>query len=542
LKNYLLNIFVALIVTLTFTTCSQTTNNNNNVFYINQNTGIENLDPAFSKSLYTMWHANQMFNRLLETDSNLKIAPSLAKSYTISADRKQYVFNLRTDVYFQDNEIFMNGKGRKMIAQDVAYSFTRIIDAATSSPGAWIFNGKVDSLQPFVALNDSTFQLNLIQPFNPILNILTMQYCSIVPYEGIEKWGKDFRAHPVGTGPFMLEYWDEGNVLVEAKNKNYWEHDAQGVRLPYLDALKFTFVDSKASEFLMFMQGKIDFMNGVDASFKDQILTKQGALKTEYQNKMVLKKGPYCNVEYIGILNDNNNNNAFPILKNKAIRNAINKGFDKQKLVTYLRNNIGTPANSGMIPKGLLGFDSVQQKISLYSTTEAKKLLSNIYKSEKLKVQVPDMYEDRCSFMSNQLQDIGLTIDVEQMQQSLLRESISDSKLGMFWATWIADYADAECYLAMFYSKNGAPPNYSRFKNDAYDKLYEQCLQVQDEKQKENLYKAMDKIIREEAPVIPLFYDEVLNFIQPNVQGWKTNALNVISLKKVRKDKSILKH
>jgi oligopeptide transport system substrate-binding protein len=535
LNKQLLYLICTVLIFIIFNNCNCKTVNNTNVFYINQNTGIENLDPAFSKSLFTMWHANQMFNRLLETDSNLKIAPSLALSYTVSADRKHYTFKLRTDVFFQDNPIFASGKGRKMVAQDVVYSFGRIIDATTNSPGSWIFNGKVDTLQPFVALNDSTFQLNLLQAFNPILNIVTMQYCSIVPHEAIEKWGKDFRAHPVGTGPFMLEYWDEGNVLVEAKNKNYWEYDAQGVRLPYLDAIKYTFVDSKASEFLMFMQGKIDFMNGVDASFKDQILTKQGQLKKEFEHKIVLKKGPYCNVEYIGILNDKSNSNAFGMLQNKDIRNAINKGFDKQKLVTYLRNNIGTPANCGMIPKGLLGFDSVQQKTSLYNTAEAKKLLSNIYKAEKLKVQVPDMYEDRCSFMSNQLQDIGLGIDVEQMQQSLLRESISDSKLGMFWATWIADYADAECYLAMFYSKNGAPPNYSRFKNETYDKLYEQSLQVQDEKQKENLYKAMDKIIREEAPVIPLFYDEVLNFIQPNVQGWKTNALNVISLKKVKK-------
>jgi oligopeptide transport system substrate-binding protein len=118
----------------------------------------------------------------------------------------------------------------------------------------------------------------------------------------------------------------------------------------------------------------------------------------------------------------------------------------------------------------------------------------------------------------------------------MLREKISQSTAGLFWATWIADYADAESYLSMFYSKNTAPPNYTRFANAAFDKLYEASLQEQNEAKKQEQYKTMDKIIREQAPAIPLFYDEVLHFLKPNVQGWESNGLNMISLKKVWKN------
>ncbi len=101
-----------------------------------------------------------------------------------------------------------------MTADDVAYSFRRVMDPATASSGAWVFNGKVDPETGFTALNDSTFRLRLLQPFQPIMGILSMQYCSVVPKEVVAHYGKDFRKNPIGTGPFKFFYWDEGQALV----------------------------------------------------------------------------------------------------------------------------------------------------------------------------------------------------------------------------------------------------------------------------------------------------------------------------------------
>ncbi|MCB0742215.1 MAG: ABC transporter substrate-binding protein, partial [Chitinophagaceae bacterium] len=95
----------------------------------------------------------------------------------------------------------------------------------TASPGAWIFNNKVDTIQPFKAIDDTTFQLQLVRPYLPILGILSMQYCSIVPHEAVEKYGIDFRRHPVGTGPFQFVTWEEGQALIMKKNLYYFESD-----------------------------------------------------------------------------------------------------------------------------------------------------------------------------------------------------------------------------------------------------------------------------------------------------------------------------
>jgi peptide/nickel transport system substrate-binding protein len=202
-----------------------------------------------------------LYNTLVEVDSNLQLQPSLASRWQISEDRTTYTFYLRNTVYFHDNEAFAQGKGRRMTAADVVYSLQRITDPHTASSGAWIFNDRLDTAHAFTALNDTTFVLRLRKPFQPILGILSMQYCSIVPHEVVEKYGRDFRRHPCGTGPFQLFVWEEGQSLVLHKNPHYWQQDSNGKRLPYLDAVQVSFFDNKATEFLQFRQGMLHFVN-----------------------------------------------------------------------------------------------------------------------------------------------------------------------------------------------------------------------------------------------------------------------------------------
>ncbi|MEI9810541.1 MAG: ABC transporter substrate-binding protein [Bacteroidota bacterium] len=335
---------------LLLTSCYSKVKSGKQIFHYNETTGIATLDPAFAKNQSTMWPAHQLFNTLVEVDDSLHFVPSLAKRWEISADRLRFTFYLRDDVFFHDDAAFPGGKGRKLTAKDVVYSLARIIDKKTASPGSWIFNRKVDTLQPFTAIDDTTFQLRLLKPYNPMLGILSMQYCSIVAKEGVEKYGSDFRRHPVGTGPFQFVAWEEGQALVLKKNQHYFEKDSAGNTLPYLDGIKITFYDSKATEFLLFRQQQISFINDIDASFKDEVLTKKGTLRKEWEDKISLRVNPYLNTEYLGILVDTAN----ALVKNSSlrlrkIRQAINYGFDRRKMILYLRNSLGTPAESGFV-------------------------------------------------------------------------------------------------------------------------------------------------------------------------------------------------
>ena len=217
-----------LVSAIFFWGCKDHNHTNKKIFRYNESSGIASLDPAFAKSQSVMWMIHQLFNTLIEVDQDMQLVPAIAKSWETSADNLSLTFHLRNDVYFHDDPAFSGGKGRKLVAADVAYSFNRIIDKNSASPGSWIFNSRVDSIKPFNALDDTTFQLKLLRPFQPILGILSMQYCSIVAREVIEKYGSEVRRHPVGTGPFAFVAWEEGQALVLKKNIRYHERDSFG--------------------------------------------------------------------------------------------------------------------------------------------------------------------------------------------------------------------------------------------------------------------------------------------------------------------------
>ncbi|MEP6928281.1 MAG: ABC transporter substrate-binding protein, partial [Ginsengibacter sp.] len=451
-------------------------------------------------------------------------------------------FHLRNDVFFQDNDAFPNGKGRKMIAQDVAYSFKRIMDKNTASSGAWIFNGRVDSMNAFSAIDDTTFQLKLGAPFHPILGILSMQYCSIVPREVVEKYGKDFRTHPCGTGPFQYVAWEEGQALILKKNPLYFETDSTGKRLPYLDGIKVSFFENKATEFLEFQQGRLDFINDIDASFKDEVLTKKGGLRKEWQGKIVLVKHSYLNIEYLGILNDTTleivRNSP---LKNLKIRQAINYGFNRRKMMLYIRNSIGIPAESGFIPAGLLSFDSTAVIGYRYDPGKALQLLKeagypNGVGLPVIKLLTIPVYAEFATYIASELQQIGIKIQVETIQKSLLLEETAKSDALFFRGSWIADYPDEENYLSVFYGKNPAPPNYTRYKNAEFDKLYERALAEKNDSLRIQIYQLADQLMIKDAPVIPLWYDMIIRLVKPYVKNFTPNSINLLELRKVRLD------
>lgn len=519
--------------------CTQKKHSEKKIFRYNQPEGISSLDPAFAKNQAVMWGVHQLFNTLVAVDEHLQITPSLCKSWSVSKDGLTYTFILRNDVYFHANEAFAGGRGRKLVASDVVYSLQRIITPATASPGAWIFNHRVDAVNGFSAPDDTTFQLKLLRPFPPIIGILSMPYCSIIPHEVVEKQGIQFGRQPCGTGPFRFTRWEEGQILLMAKNENYFEYDNTGNRLPYIDGIRISFLDNKATEFLEFTQGKLDFVNDIDASFKDEVFTKTGELRKEWQGKINLTKHSFLNTEYLGFLSDTNS----PLLKNhplgnKAVRQAINYGFDRKKMMMYLRNSLGIPAVNGFIPAGMPSFDSAKVIGYDYNVPKARQLLekAGFPGGERLpviKLLTIPLYAELGSFVAKQLEDIGIKIQVEVVQKSVLLEQTAKSQALFFRGSWMADYPDAENYLSVFYSRNPAPPNYTRYNNPEYDKLYDKALLEENDSTRFELYRQMDNLILADAPIVPLWYDMVIRLSHPRIRNFIPNSLNIPELKRV---------
>ena len=521
--------------------CRQVYDNSDKmIFRYNESSGINSLDPAFSAGQSIIWPCNLLYNGLVDLDEQMRVVPSIAKSWTISPDGTVYTFTLRDDVYFHQTDFFP--QKRKVTADDFVYSLGRIVDGSVASPGAWIFQKvKRDSegKPAFKALNDSTFQITLSEDFPPFLGILAMKYCSVVPKEVVEKYGKDFRTHPVGTGPFKFQIWEEGVKLVLRKNPDYFETDEEGNRLPYLDAVAITFIVDKQSVFMEFMKGSLDFMSGIDACYKDALLTKTGELNPDYADRVQLLTGPYLNTEYLGfMLKDDGQDN--PLLK-KEVRQAINYGFDREKMMRYLRNNTGYPGTSGFVPMGLSSFDTSKVKGYNYNPAKALELLAKAgYPNGKglspIPLSVSANYLDISQYIQHELEQIGIPVTLDVQQAAQQRQMMRNYQLPFFRGSWICDYPDPENYLSLFYSKNLQPngSNYTHYVNPEYDKLFEKSQRCLNDSLRNLYYTQLDAMLMEDAPVVVLYYDKVLRFTSINVEGLGTNPINMLDLRRVK--------
>ena len=584
------------------------------IFKYNESAGILTLDPIYAKDLPHIWACNQIFNGLVAFDDEMNVVPAIAKSWDISDDGMTYTFVLRDDVYFHEDTCFavkstrqqvnkttssdaLNASTRKVVAEDFVYSFNRVLDRKLNSSGSWIFS----NVYSFHAINDTILKIELIRPFPAFLGILSMTYASVVPKEAVDFYGTEFGRHPIGTGPFKYQYWKEGVKLVFRKNPNYFEFeettrqqdneiisqqdnestrqqdnklennsltcrlvDSEPQRLPYLDAVSISFIIDKQVAFMEFVKGKFDFMSGIDARYKDELLTRDGQLRREYEDDIYLIREPYLNTEYLAFFLGEND--TLGKERSLALRQAVSYSIDREKMLRYLRNGIGTPGNYGIIPVGLPGSETISQQDNEttrqqnnglennsgnrrlgdletqsigypYNPKKAERLLKdNDLLGYELKLYTTQDYIDIAKFVQSALTEVGLNCKVEEMMPAALREKRANGNLPFFRSSWVADYPDAENYLSLFTTNNFTPqgPNYTHYSNAKFDELYQKSLTCNDIEERARIYHEMDSLMMTEAPVVILFYDEVLRFVNKNVEGLGSNPTNMLNLKKVK--------
>jgi len=516
-------------------------NESRTVFRYNEHAGITSLDPAASRNFEHNWVINQLYNGLVQMSDALEIQPCLAKSWTISEDGMTYTFLLRRDVFFHENEVFGADKTRKVTAADFVYSFNRLNDPRVSS--AMSLLGNVDKARGFEAPNDSTFIIHLKESFSPFLGILTMKFFSVVPKEAIEKYGDDFRTNPVGTGPFVFKLWEEGTQLVMLKNENYFESEGED-RLPYLDAVSVSFIKDKETSFMQFMKGDIDMISGLDAFTPNEVLDDKGKLKPYYADKFRLQTQAYLKTDYLGFLIDPKAEavKKNPILK-RAIRRAINYSIDREKLIKHFRRNLGVPATAGFIPAGLPSFNAIQVKGYSYNPDKARDLLLEAgYPDGKglpeITLYTTESYLDMFEFIQSQLADANIKIKIEVEKAEILTQAVKDNKVPFFRKSWVGDYPDEENFMSLFYSKNFSPSgfNYTHYSNAVFDKMYEQARVTLNDSVRKSLYQKMDQMLMDDAPIVPLYYDEVVRLVSKKIDGLTTNPMNLLNLKRVKKN------
>ena len=573
-RNVLRHLFTSLSIALLFTGCGEADRGDapeqsgelssepryGGIFRMNVLRGDpKGLDPVLVDSKHADDIASQVFDKLVDLNDSLKLVPELARSWEVSEDGLSYTFNLRTDVNFQDHEVFSGGKGRRMTAEDVKYSLTRCCDPRERSKAFWGFRGKVvgadayydaaaagrpiDGVDGFVVLNDSTFRIDLIEPYAPFIYVLVNSLGSVVPREAVERFGIDFARNPVGTGPFAFDYWTEGGELVLLRNPNYWESDERGNRLPYLDSLAFTFITDDNTQFQNFVTDRLDeLFNIPTAQFETVLNTETLELLPEYE-RYKLQTVPAMLTWYFGF------NNRKPPFTDVNVRRAFNHAIDRASIVRFTLNNSPyAPAVHGLTPPvfpdypidQIQGYDlDVERAQAMlaaagYPNGEGfPEVALHIYNEPRL-VEVAEAVQAQLK------QNLNIDVPIRQMAFPQLIDLAESGQIG-FWGTrWYGDYPDPETYLNLLNGQivpddpnEPSNPNSSRYDDPEYNEIFNEAMRTIDYLARMTKYLEAEQVAMDDAPILPLFYERHYRLLQPWVHGLRIDPMARYNLKRV---------
>ncbi len=447
-------------------------------FHINETADIRSLDPVQMNDQTSVQVGENVYDRLLEFDEKLNLIPGLSAMPVISNGGLTYTYHLRTDAYFQDDPCFPGGKGRRFVASDVVYCFTRALDRTTNTGAEPYFRyikggeeyylsnklppGGISGLQ---APNDSTVVITLIKPFSPFLFYPAVGFAFIYPHEAVEHYGRDFVFHPVGTGAFQFARYKQAQYCTLVRNPRYWKFDSAGNRLPYLDTIQFSFIADNKVELQQFQANKLDHVYRIPSEFFQDMVDTNKELRGKWK-KYHLVHVPALAVQFYGF------NTRDSIVSNRHLRRAIAFAIDRQKIIRYvLKGQAAETGIHGIVPPAMPGYpvDSVHgfsfhPDSALAELALAKQELNG----GRADGTIPDLTlyfnagggrntEVAEAIQSQLKENLGLTVHLQLLEFSELTPRVDDGKAPFFRLGWIADYPNPENFLNLLNGKNIPP-------------------------------------------------------------------------------------
>ena len=480
------------------------------------------LDPAYSTDIYSITLIQQIFDGLVQFDQNLNVVPALATSWKVSSDGLVYTFSLRQNAHFHN--------GRQVTANDFVYSFTRILDPKEESSALGFFarvkgasayrKGEIDEVAGLKALDSHTLEITINEPFAAFLSVLAMFNSKVVAREEIERWGKDFGRHPVGTGPFRLASW-EGDQIVLAVNPEYYEGR------PYLDRVVYTIYAGAQYDKIYddFVAGRLEEA-AVFGPHREKL-----AFTTKYQ----FYRKPSLSLQFYGM------NCLNKALKEKKVRQALNYAIDKERIVREVYQNQFLLAAT-ILPPGMPGYFPENRAYD-YDPDKAKNLLNQAgFGSSGAKLSLTVLSASRSNaaqqemaLIAEDLAAVGVELQIRyESDWPTFEAALSDDNLQLYRYAWIADIPDPDNFLnILFGSKSGY--NFMRYSDPRVDSLLSQALVETDVLTRVELYREAERIVLADAPLIPWIYLTFESVFQPYVKGLEISALGgpYIPLKKI---------
>jgi peptide/nickel transport system substrate-binding protein len=464
-------------------------------------TDIVGIDPHKVTGEISMIVLNNIYERLVDLDEKNMPMPGLASKWSASSDGLVYTFHLRQGVKFHN--------GREMTADDVVYTYNRLMDPKTKYP----FSPQVQNIKEVKALDKYTAQITLKAPSITLMVYMSNPYGThaIVPREEVEKQGGTL-TRPVGTGPYkFVEYVPDKHVIIE-RNKDYKGSNLPtsgtgGMKPAYADRIKFVPIKDAAVRSMALKSGDIDF-----------------TLRVAWEEIDDFKKDPNIvthvspGLAYVMLMfGVNTSTNKF--IRMADFRRAVGHCLDLQELVdgSVFGNSVVNPSLVNVV---LPFYSEVHKKGYGKDLKKAKELLKKVgYDGTPVKVGVTKVY----------LNTYKTAILVEQMLGEAGIKVQLDVKE---WPALLQDYRTGNHDILSFIASGMTDPclnmvrvhskrNFVGYKNEKIDGLVEKAEAISDFATRKKLYEQVHEIMLEDVPILKLYDHSVAPATRKYVKGFK---------------------
>ena len=489
---------------------------------------IQTLDPARATSGSEIMLIQQIYEGLTAFDQHLNIVPALARYWDISPDGKTYTFELHPEARFHN--------GEPVTAEDCVFSFERLLTPGlnetnyhyfTRIVGAQDFrDGKAKTVAGLRAIDERTFQIRFTTPFVPALSVLSMYSSKILPKKEVLKRGERFFKEPIGAGPFRFSRWTSRE---EDPAIPFFGGVPQGIRLdansnyiggrPHLDAVVFrAIVNARDAKEEKPLNELVDCIEAPIDRYYDWVRVETDKLLELNYYYFPTRLHPY---------------------DDPRVRRAINYALDKRSLLDTSRFTRGTPAATGIVPPGIPGFFPMGESWG-HNVDKAKKLLAKAgyppgSKLPPIKTLVFGRDESRSAArrecIKSCLSKIGIELQPHKVRRLVpLNDPVFEESPFLLYAGWIADFPDPDNFLRVLFHST-SPVNRSGYNNPEVDSLLDLAWSETSYKERNDLYRRIEKMILHDSPIIPLDYGRSRFLVRPNVRGFSLSPMGYTYIK-----------
>jgi ABC-type transport system substrate-binding protein len=489
------------------------------------------LDPAVAWEVESWSIEHCIFNQLLTWEPGTGPATLMADLATevpttenggITNDGKTYTYHLRKGVMFQAPV------SREVTAQDFKYSFERMMNPkeVPLAPAGYLYegvvgvqefvDGKADEITGFKVIDDSTIQIDLVEPSYVFNMVMAQPFTAVMAKEWVEKYNsRTIARHPLGTGPFVFDHWTNGQEIVLTKNPDYFDSGK-----PYLDQIDLKFAASASTAVLQLQRGDIDVLgSGIPSAEYVRISNDPKWKQHVYTAPQVAWYYVFMNV----------NVKPFDDVK---VRQAVNYAIDTAKIQKLQYGQ--AEALNQVYPKGMEGHVEGAQFYT-YDPAKAKQLLSEAGFPNGFEVTFythnVDPMPKLAQSVQNDLAAVGIKAGIKQMAESPYWNLISrmDADIPIGLSDWYMDFPDPSDWIGPLFSKASAETdggaNASWWWNQQVEDLSAQATPMEPSAERTKLFEQMQEIIMEEAPTAPLFQPIQTTMASPNTGGFYTSAI-----------------